>query len=82
MQSLDGKPVAVITAEGETISFGKFHLTRHLTREHPDRVELAFETETMACRLRVPPGRIDEIKATWDGAMYRYVLPGGGIWKS
>jgi hypothetical protein len=81
MKSLDGQPVIVVTKDGTPVAVGRFHASLSPLPEGEERVDLAFETEVMACRLRVPKAKISEIKATWDGAAFRYVLPAGdSVW--
>ena len=81
MQTLNGKSVVVVTNEGAAVSLGRFILTSDALHENAERLELEFETEEISCRLRINPAKIPEIKKTWDGALYRYVLPAGNsVW--
>ena len=75
MHTLDGRPVLVVTSAGSPVSVGKFSIIHPDFIGQPDRLELAFETDSLACRLRVSSDKIAEIKASWTGEMFRYVLP-------
>jgi len=81
VHTLNGKPVVVVTNEGAAVSLGRFILTSDPLHENADRLELEFATEEITCRLRINSAKIPEIKKTWDGSLYRYVLPAGNaVW--
>lgn len=81
MDTLHGKPVLILTAQGVPISMGRVEVIKDPLHKQVDRAELVFETETMGCRLRIPAERVAAFKQTWDGKEFRYTLPGGDqIW--
>lgn len=77
VESLDGKTAVVVTSDGEPVSIGRFHVLRDPLLNQIERVELAFETHLLSCRLRVPHVKIPDIKKTWNGESFRYELPAG-----
>lgn len=82
MEVLDGKSVLVVTKDGAPVAVGHFQVEGAPFLDVGQRVELVFETDAMACRLRIPQGKIDEIKATWDGQRFTYLLPAGdSVWR-
>jgi hypothetical protein len=81
VESLDGKPVIVATNSGVPVALGRFRVERDSLLSHRQRVEVAFETEALSCRIRIPDARLEEIKQTWDGTTYQYRLPAGdSVW--
>lgn len=82
METLHGKSVFVVTRDGDPVALGRFYVEGAGILETGTRVELVFETEAMSCRLRVPQAKIEDVKATWNGRWYRYVLPAGdSVWR-
>ena len=82
LQAMDRTSALVVTVDGEPISIGRIQLSEASPADAMPRLDLHFETEAMHCVLRVPIARVDELAASWDGAMYRYVLPKSDeIWR-
>lgn len=72
----------VVTSTGAPVSIGRFYIVDDALLNGAQRVELAFETEAMACRLRIPQAKVDTIKETWDGMAFKYELPAGDrVWR-
>lgn len=82
METLDQKPVIILSADGQPISMGRFELTPPALPGSAPRLELVFETPAMACRLRIDGQKIPAIKKSWNGDAFRYVLLAGNeVWQ-
>lgn len=77
VNSLDGKPVIVVSSDETPISIGRFVVRNDTSGDRGNQLELCFETEVASCRLRIRSDKIPDIKATWSGNAFRYRLPAG-----
>jgi hypothetical protein len=72
--------VRVLTNNGVRISDGRINVTRTNGAAEP-RVDLVFETETMACAVGVPLEDLPRLRDSFDGHTYSHRLPPGeGFW--
>lgn len=80
---MENRGVIVLASDGEVISMGRLQRSTSPTADEAwQRLDLHFETETMRCILRVPTARLPELAQSWDGVVYRYVLPAGNhLWR-
>jgi hypothetical protein len=77
IEKMDGQPVLVLTHSGMPVSLGRLRISQPLK----PRIELLFETETMACALGIPLERAAILHASFDGSQYRHRLPeGDAVW--
>lgn len=72
---MDGKRVIIVTPTERAVSVGKLRLSEDSPADASPRLNLQFETEAMCCIMRIPADRVEHLAGTWDGEMYRYMLP-------
>jgi hypothetical protein len=78
---MDRRPVIVLVPSRRPVSVGLLRLSAVSPSDMTPRLDLQFETDTMRCTMRVPAERMEELAASWNGEMYRYILPSGeNIW--
>lgn len=77
IRELHERGAVVLNHEGQVISMGRLIVPQLGQGDTSLRVELNFETEEMRGTFRIPVTRLDELAASWDGAVYRYRLPPG-----
>jgi hypothetical protein len=74
--------VMVLTHDGVRISTGRINVSRTNGAAEP-RVDLVFETETMACAIGVPVENLPRLRDSFDGSTYSHRLPAGeNFWVS
>ena len=79
--AMHNQPVLVVTHRDVPVSLGRIRVSQPLKGATGPRVEIHFETETMACALGVPLERLQSLRASFDGEQYRHRLPeGDGVW--
>jgi hypothetical protein len=83
LRDMDRRSVIVVTHDGAVISVGVLRLSVAAAGDPTPRLDLHFETEAVRCVMRVPVPRVEELANSWDGDMYRYVLPPADrVWQS
>ena len=74
--------VMVLTHDGIRISTGRINVSRAHGAAEP-RVDLVFETDTMACAIGVPVENLPRLRDSFDGHAYAHRLPPGeNFWVS
>lgn len=81
VEMLDRQPVLVTTHSGKPVAMGRIRVWVPPDGSDRYRVEISFETEAMACSIRLPPERVPTIRSSFDGEEFRYALPrGDSVW--
>ena len=81
IEAMHGKPVLVLTHGGRPISLGRIRVSRPISSAAVPRIEIVFETETLACAIGVPYDRAAQLHRTFDGEQFVHRLPEGDrVW--